>query len=259
MNSTKESTTMAHDFQVRHEQDLPVPPDHAWKALTTYDGNVGWLYPMEVEPRVGGTVSRGPSTVLEWEPPHRFICRYADDTGFSNTLTYLVDEREGGTSHLRMSIHWVHEGTPDENWGTKTDAAEKHVHFYQHGLSQYLAHFDGRTAAYVRAMHGEPTSDPGQFATLQRHLGLADGTAAGDTVRLTLDAELGGPQDAVVDYLDGDFLGLRTDDALYRIFNGSTWNWPVWAGLHLFRDGVDKERTARAWRAWLDRAVTPSA
>ncbi|GAA3379188.1 SRPBCC domain-containing protein [Streptomyces sannanensis] len=252
---------MATEFKVEREQDLPAAPEQVWKAVATRDGNVGWLYPMDVEPRVGGTVSRGPSTVLAWEPPHRFVCRYADDTGFSNTLTYLVDEQDGGDrSHLRMSIHWVHEGVPDANWDTKSDAAEKHVDFYQHSLAEYLTHFAGRTAAYVRASRPEPTSDPGDFASLRRHLGLPDGVAVGDGVKIRLDDALGGPQSAVVDYLTADFLGLRTSDALYRFFNGSTWNWPIWAGHHIFAGHVDEESATRAWSAWLDKAVTrPSA
>ncbi|WP_406416340.1 hypothetical protein OH809_39350 [Streptomyces sp. NBC_00873] len=55
-------------------------------------------------------VSRGPATVTAWEPPHRFACRYADDTGFSNTLSYDLSAPGGAPTRLRMTIHWVHEG-----------------------------------------------------------------------------------------------------------------------------------------------------
>ncbi|CAL9657463.1 SRPBCC domain-containing protein [Streptomyces sp. enrichment culture] len=245
---------MAREFEVRREQDLPAPPERVWDAVATATGNLGWLYPMEVEPRVGGRVTRGDSTVVAWEPPSHFVVRAAQGDDFSNTLTYRVDPADDGTSRLRMGIHWVHTGVVDDSWewDTKTDAAEKHVDFYQHSLAEYLRHFAGRPAVYVKASRAERTTDPADFAALRRRLGLHDASSVGDRLTLHLPGPDGGPTEVVVDWLNPDFVGLRGPDALYRFFNGSTWNWPIWLGHHLFAEDAEDEPATKAWNAWLN-------
>lgn len=243
---------MTREFEVRKEQDLPAAPDQVWAAVATGAGNIGWLYPMEVEPRVGGKVTRSDSTVVAWEPPSHFAVRATLGDEFSNTLSYRIEPADSGTSHLRMGIHWVYEGDWDEIWDTKADAAEKHVHFYQHGLAEYLRHFGGRPATYVKAQRPEPTTEPADFAALRRRLGLADDAAVGDRLELHVPGPDGGPEAVVVDWLSPDFVGLRGPDALYRFFNGSTWNWPVWLGHHLFAEDADEQRATKAWNAWLN-------
>ncbi|MFF8726977.1 SRPBCC domain-containing protein [Streptomyces sp. NPDC015171] len=242
---------MPREFKVNRTQVLPRPPERVWHAVATGEGNLGWLYPMEIEPRVGGTVSRGSSTVLTWQPPHRFACRTPDLDGFSNTLSYTVQALEDGTSRLSMSIHWVHTGTPDDSWDVRAAAAEKHVDFYQHSLAQYLEHFDGRPAAYIKAARPAPARSPDAFAAVRERLGVPASAAAGDPVEVTLPDAPGGPVEAVVDHTDGDFLGLRTAHALYRFYNGSAWNWPIWAGHHLFSPGPHTDEAEQAWTAWL--------
>ncbi|MFK0100565.1 SRPBCC domain-containing protein [Streptomyces sp. NPDC091040] len=242
--------TMAREFRVRRQQDLPVAPQQVWDAVATAAGNLGWLYPMEIEPRVGGKATRGDATVLTWEPPHHLALRATQDGGFSNTLSYRVEPADDGTSHLSMGIHWVHTGIVDDawNWDAKTDVAEKYVDFHQHALTEYLRHFAGRPAVYVRAHRPEPTSDPADFAALRHRLGLADDAAVGD--RFTLLAPE--PVEVTVDWLSPDFVGLRGPDALYRFFNGSTWNVPIWLGHHLFAEDADEQRATGMWSAWLN-------
>ncbi|MGW4562394.1 SRPBCC family protein [Streptomyces sp. NPDC004561] len=246
---------MSREFRVRREQHLPATPQQVWNAVATGAGNLGWLYPMEVEPRVGGAVTRGRATVVEWEPPHRFACRSEDGKGFSNTLSYAVEAGDDGTARLSMGIHWVHTGTPDDGWGTRADAAEKHVDFYQHSLAEYLRHFEGRPATYIKADRPAAPAHADVFTALLRHAGVGEGTAAGDTVRFAVPDGLGGPRDAVVDFLSGDFLGLRTADGLYRFFNGHTWNWPIWLGHHMFTGAIDEKQTTEEWKAWLEKAA----
>src|ERR1041384_2017826 len=53
---------MARELEVLREQDLPATPEQVWDAVATGAGNLGWLYPMEVEPRVGGKGTRGGGT-----------------------------------------------------------------------------------------------------------------------------------------------------------------------------------------------------
>lgn len=157
-----------------------------------------------------------------------------------------------------MGIHWVHTGTVDDawQWDAKTDVATKYVDFHQHALAEYLRHFAGRRAVHVPAQRAEPTADPADFAALRRRLGLAEDAAVGDRFTLRAPGPEHPPVEVVVDWLSDDFLGLRGPDALYRFFNGSTWNVPIRLAHHLFADDTDEEQATQAWTAWLDDAHT---
>ncbi|GAA2669964.1 putative conserved protein YndB, AHSA1/START domain [Actinosynnema pretiosum] len=238
---------MPRELTITEEQELAHPPERVWRAITTGAGNLGWLYPMEVEPGVGGAVSRGGAEVVEWEPPHRFACRAGDGNGFSTTLSYRLDGTGGGV-RLRADIHWVHEGEPDEGWDTRGDAAARYAGFYHHGLAEYLRHFDGRPATYVKAAREH--AGVGELGIVAGALGLVDSDVAGSRVRLE---PLGlAPLEGVLDYRDQDFVGVRTQDGLYRFFGGDRWRWPTWVAHHLFAPGVDGGTEARRWQAWLD-------
>jgi hypothetical protein len=54
----------------------------------------------------------------------------------------------------------------------------------------------------------------------------------------------------VVDVRTSSFLGVRSDDAMYR-FMHVDWNATVGVGHHLFADGLDPVETENAWRSWL--------
>ena len=72
---------------------------------------------------------------------------------------------------------------------------------------------------------------------------------AGDRVRLApagLD-----PIDGVVDFATGPFLGVRSADALYRLYGRDTWGWPAGVAHHLFAHGVDQAQSERAWTDWV--------
>ena len=92
-------------------------------------------------------------------------------------------------------------------------------------------------------------------ATLARALGLTDGGAEGERVRLKLPGIK--PIDAVVDYRTPNFVGLRSiglhsDDALYRFFGRNAFGGQVDAAHHLFAEGVDAEANPLAWQTLLD-------
>ena len=54
-------------------------------------------------------------------------------------------------------------------------------------------------------------------------------------------------------YLDTpEFLGVRTDDALFRFYGRDAFGWPVGVAHHLFADGVTRGPHEKAWRVWLD-------
>lgn len=165
-------------------------------------------------------------------------------------MEYLIEARDGGSTALRTVIHRVRSGIVDDHWKTGTDGADKHAEFCHHTLGQYLRYFSGRHASYVQAHGPKAATEADAFAVLRRGLGLTDGVAEGDAVRLTLPGV--DPLDAVVDYLTPLFVGLRTADGLYRFFGRNAWGMPVGLGLHLFTDNIDQKKIEQAWQAWLD-------
>jgi hypothetical protein len=64
------------------------------------------------------------------------------------------------------------------------------------------------------------------------------------------------PIEGVVDYVSPSFLGVRSNDALYRFIYG--FDGSVLVGHHLFADGVDAEAARLAWQRWLERLFGPS-
>ena len=60
------------------------------------------------------------------------------------------------------------------------------------------------------------------------------------------------PIEAVVDYRSSHFIGLRSEDALYRFYGRNAFGGQVDAAHHLFADGVDRAKTELAWQTWLD-------
>jgi hypothetical protein len=87
------------------------------------------------------------------------------------------------------------------------------------------------------------------MATFRGALGLADDVSVGDRVRIAPEGL--DPIEGVVDEVSRSFLGVRTGDAMYRFIRGFEGSAIV--GHHLFRDGVDRQRTEAAWRDWLER------
>ena len=62
--------------------------------------------------------------------------------------------------------------------------------------------------------------------------------------------------DATIDYLTPAFLGVRTTDALIRVYGRDLWGWPVGVAMHLFADDADGPTTTKAWSTWLDGLFT---
>jgi hypothetical protein len=242
---------MPREFEIRREVELAATPEQVWEAIATGPGNAAWLFPTGIEPRQGGTSADG-STVTVWDPPRHFVARAEGEGGWFNAVEAIVEGREGGSAVLR----WVHSGIFVDDWDNQYDSADHHTDFYLHTLGQYLRYFSGRTATYVGAQGPPDSTGPDAFAVLRRALGLAGEVAVGDRVHLSLPGL--DPLDGVVDYLAPQFIGLRTADGLYRFFGRNAWGMPVGLGHHLFAEGVDQEKTAQAWRAWLDRVLAPA-
>jgi hypothetical protein len=234
---------MGREFEIAREIEVPGTPEQTWAAITT--GTGGWLWPMEVEPRVGGAAPWG-GTVLAWDPPHRFVVRAEGEDGFFNQLDQTIDIREGGGTFLR----YVHSGVLTDDWDNQYDGANWHTDFYLHTLTQYLAWFTGRPAAYASVEGPEAAKRPGSLDRARAALGIPAQATVGDQVRLAptgLD-----PLDAVVDYRNEHFIGLRTGDALYRFFGREAWGaMPVGISIHHFGDADPKE-LEQSWQRWLN-------
>ena len=87
--------------------------------------------------------------------------------------------------------------------------------------------------------------------TLRAALGLSAGARVGDEVHAPMgDA---GTLDGVVDYSTPEFLGVRTDDGLFRFFGRNFFpGGVVGMSAHLFVEGVDAEAREAALKTWLD-------
>ena len=239
---------MTKELEVTYEGDLPTGPEAAWAAIT--EQTSGWLWPIAYEPGRGGAargLSSTEGTVTVWEPHARFATR-AEKPGWFNQLEYELEPRAGGT-HLRYRHTSVFEDV-------EYRACVAHTDFYYHSLGEYLGHFAGRQGAFASVEGPDASARPGSFAAACRALGAGD-AQAGDRIEARLPGA--GRIAATVDYRTAAFLGLRTDDALYRVFGRDAWGWPVGATLHLFGDDVDGAAAERAWGAWLGGVVAEEA
>jgi hypothetical protein len=226
---------MAKEFEIRREVELPATPEEVWEAVATGPGTASWLFPEEP----------GPNDIVEADRPRRFAVRTEGEGGFFNAIEFVIEAREGGTAVLR----YVHSGIITDDWDNQYDAANQHTDFYLHTLAQYLEHFSPKTATYIGGGPGgingpEASMTPDAFETLKRELGAS---AEGDRVRVPND-----DVDGVVDYLRPNFLGVRTDEALYRFFGRNAFGGPVGMSIHHFGDDVDVDAATRAWSEWLD-------
>ncbi len=239
---------MSRPFEITREVDLPAAPDDVWTAITA--DTAAWQFPTGLEIPAGAAPPEG-SPITTWDPPHRLVVRMESPDGTFNALDYAIEARDGGTAHLR----YVHSGILADGWEDQYDAIGGHTDFYLHTLGEYLAHFNGRPVTYV----GQPSAGidgpasaggPDAMDTLRAALGLSANASPGDAVHASLgDA---GTLDGVVDYATPEFLGVRTEDGLYRFFGRNHYGSVVGMSAHLFVDGVDAAAREAQLKAWLD-------
>ncbi|MEU1257050.1 SRPBCC domain-containing protein [Streptomyces chartreusis] len=241
---------MSKEFEIADEFEVDATPQEVWEAVTA--GTGGWLWPMEApEPRVGG---KGPfgSTVTAWDPPHHYTNRVENVDGISeqtlNQLDYTIEPRDEGR---RAWVRYVHSGIFVDDWDNQYDGANRHTEFYLHTLRQYLTRFRGRPVTAFATFDGPEASKAADaFVAVGRALGLADDTAQGASVQVR--GPKGQVLDAVVDFRNPYFLGLRTDDALIRVFGRNHWGYMVGMSVHDFAPGADAEADEDMWKGWLN-------
>ncbi|MER5434552.1 SRPBCC domain-containing protein [Streptomyces sp. NPDC002588] len=233
-------------FEIVREFEVDATPEQVWEAIT--NGTGGYLWPMEApEPKVGGKAAFG-STVTAYDRPHHLTIR-SEDVGFPiqsvNQLEHVIESRDGGR---RAWVRYVHSGIFTDDWDNQYDGASRHTDFYLHTLREYLTRFAPRPVTFAQLDGGEAATAPDALAAVERALGLADDAAEGTRVTVH------GPQDfeAVLDYRNAYFVGLRTDDALIRFFGRNHWGAPVGISVHDFAADADAKKDETAWQGWLD-------
>jgi uncharacterized protein YndB with AHSA1/START domain len=250
---------MAHPFEIKDEQIIEATPEQVWQALTDGPHIDSWFMGRtHVEPRQGGAVRTDfgdfvmESTVVVWQPLKRFVHRTSEaEDGRLMSFEYLIEGRAGGKTVLRF----VHSGFLAEGWESEYESLKKGDPLYLYNLAQYLTYFAGQTARRNIFTFGAHVADKEHFWTvLYGKLGLSGRVAVGEPVQATLDGLP--PLVGVVDFVNPDFLGVRTTDGLYRFIHGDGTGM---VGHHLFGDPVDERHTDAAWQTWMAESFSAVA
>ncbi|MGI5453813.1 SRPBCC family protein [Streptomyces sp. CA-249302] len=243
---------MSKEFEIVSEFEVDATPEEVWEAITNASG--AYLWPMDPpEPRVGGKAAFG-STVTVYDPPHHLTVR-SDDVGFptqsANQLDHTIEPRDGGK---RAWVRYVHSGIFTDDWDNQYDGAAKHTDFYLHTLREYLTHFAPRPVVFAQLQGPEASQAAGAFGAVASALGLGSDDVQGARVAVR------GPGafDAVLDYRNPYFIGLRTDGALIRFFGRDHWGAPVGISIHDFAPDADAKANELAWQDWLNGVFSQS-
>jgi hypothetical protein len=232
---------MYKPFEVTFSAELHGTPEDVWDAVTVHAG--GWLWPVSYEPRAGGgeTGLTGEGRVTVWEPARRFTTRAEREAGWFNQLEYELEPRDGGLTLMRYRHTSVLE---EDGYDVQLDACRLHTAFYNHSLGEYVRHFARREPDYVSV---DGPERPGTLAAVLAALRLPEDAAVGDRVRVT------GPEpiEGVVDYRTPEFLGIRAEDSLLRVYGREGWGMPLQVAHHRFAGGAGEDE----WRVWLDEAL----
>ncbi|MEC5181223.1 SRPBCC domain-containing protein [Arthrobacter sp. CG_A4] len=219
-------------FEIVYDAELPGTPERVWNAVTK--DTPAWMFPTDEWPAVRS---------VEEYPTH-LVSRMDGADGWFNQLEHVLAPLGGG----RTKLHYVHSGIFADNWDGQYDGATKHTEFYLHTLGQYLKYFDGKPVVFTDVQAPAASQAADGFDRLRKAMGV-EGAAPGGTVELELDGV--GRLTGDVDFANGNFLGLRTADTLYRFFGRNAFGAPVGMTVHDFSVGGDSETTAKTWRGFL--------
>ena len=247
---------MGHHFELHKDIELAATPEQVWEAVATGPCIDSWFMGRsEVEPVEGGRTSLtmaghvDEATVTGWEPGKRFAQR--SETGPDGSfmaIEYLIEGRDQGGTVLRM----VQSGVLGDNWESEYEAMKVGWDMYLGTLAAYLAHFPGRAGTPVTVFRPAVGGPERAWAAVTGAFGITGPVTEGQPVRLTVDGLP--PIEGVVD-LAGlpTYLGVRTDDALYRFLHSGAERGDVLVlGHHVFAADQEPARTQQAWQDWVD-------
>ncbi|MBK1785476.1 SRPBCC family protein [Prauserella cavernicola] len=238
---------MGHRFERQDKVELSATPEQVWDAIATGPGIDSWFMGRnDVVPGEGGTVSTlfggyaPEAPITAWEPGARLAYGgEQDEDGRFVAYEFLIEGRGGGSTVLKVVTSGF---IPGDDWADEFEAMSKGGALFFDTLATYLTHFAGRTAAPL-TVFGPPVGDwTRTWASVRAALGLGDEPAEGDRVRFTVDGRV---VEGVVYSANSQTIGIRTDDALYRVLQG--FHGALVAGHHFFST-VDTEPE---WQAWL--------
>jgi uncharacterized protein YndB with AHSA1/START domain len=242
---------MGHNYRDEDEVFVDASPDEVWDAIATGPGMDAWFMGhTTVVDGEGGTIRVDMGaftqdfTITGWEPARRLsYATSARPDGSFLALEWLIEGRQGTTILRSVGSGFI--GSDD--WQGEYDSLRQGGRRYLHNARQYLMFFRGRAAVPINA--GWPQAGPRTtvMQALTRGLGLTGRPTTGETVHLT---PAGLPPIAgVVDYSEPHCLGIRSADALYRVFHGMGDSAIV--EHHLFASDIDRGAVQRRWQDWL--------
>jgi hypothetical protein len=183
-------------------------------------------------------------TITGWEPGRHLA--YATEPrpdGSFLALEWLIEGRSGTTVLRSVGSGFI----GSDNWEDEYDSLRQGGRRYLHNVAQYLEFFPGLRATPINAGWPRAGQREEVMRALAHGLGLAGLPPVGETVSLTPPRLP--PIDGVVDYSQPHCLGIRSSDALYRLFHGMG-NSAI-AEHHMFEPSVDRGDVQRRWQAWL--------
>jgi uncharacterized protein YndB with AHSA1/START domain len=245
---------VAQPFEIVQETTVGATPEQVWDAITNGPHVDSWFMGRtRIEPREGGTAQWDntgwsvASTVTAWEPPTRLAYRSPDDAdGGFHSFEYQVEARPEATT-----VRWIHTGAlAGDDWEREYVAMGEGDPMYFRKLIEYLTYFQGRTAVSVEVFGPNLGEGDHTWEVFRGPLAL-DADPEMD-MPLTLRPDGMDPIEGVTDTLSKSFMGVRTDDAMYRFIVG--FEGTLMVGHHLFAEGVDQASATEAWQAWFARA-----
>jgi uncharacterized protein YndB with AHSA1/START domain len=245
---------MGYAWETHDQAEVSATVEQVWQAIATGPGIDAWyMGTSSVEPGVGGEVRTTiggivmESTVTVWDMPQRFAhrTREADDGRFI-ALEFLIEGREKNCAVVRFVARGF---LPGDDWEGEYHAMTMGWQMFFATLIAYLIHFADRSAVSITVAGPRVSDWPSARAVLGGALGLVGTPTVGDRARFTLEGV--GPIDAIVDFVNQQVLGLRSDDALYRFVHGI--RGVMVLEHHLFTNDIGQEQASRAWQTWLNR------
>jgi uncharacterized protein YndB with AHSA1/START domain len=232
--------------------ELDATPEQVWEAIATGPGISTWFVPTRAEPGTGSEIVQdfggaftGTGRVTAWEPGRRFGYAGGDEGSGQHAYEFLVEARDGGSTVLRF----VQSGFRDDvdGWENEYNSFDKGWELFFGNLRSYFAHFAGRPVRNVVTMAYTTGGSADAWPVFHRALGLSGRPAVGDEVVLD------GPQKVagVVDVATDEFLGVRSDSALFRFGAEGSDGCGISAYHYFYGDQVDADALTAAWQAWL--------